>query len=408
MAAYAFWIAPPPRPAAPVAPPTTPATAVAAADARTRANPAPGGPALASAGLSLWERLDQPDLADLIAALRRAGFPPSVVQAIARHRLERELAAFKSTIGYPTDTVGYWQKPTKPTRAQEAELSAFLSACDARLRAALGPDESASAARLAGLRERWGDFAPAKLSALEAIERDYIEIFSASLRDPTAAVDPGALYALLEKERNADLAAALGPDDYREYRLRYSTLAAQLRQAFGSAQLTEAEYRAIFQSVDAAIASGANQPVPLPPGLPPGILIRGGSINPELYVQAIGQLSAVLPPDRLADLQQIANPSAYQENLLVQRLGLPRAAATTMLSYRTEIQTLLQSGNTGSVTAEQQAAALARIQTIHDHLQSLLGPEGYAVLTTRNRGGYPTPAQAATAFHRQVVRRPGS
>ena len=123
-------------------------------------------------------------------------------------------------------------------------------------------------------------------------------------------------------------------------------------------------------------------------------LLEAGGLSQRQIARQVG----ALPADRIADLQQLAAPNAYQENRLVQRLGLPLSAAATLVSRREEMQTLLNNANRGPVDAQQQTTIVARVQTIDDEIKTLLGPEGYATLQTQLRGRYPTPDQVAATL----------
>jgi hypothetical protein len=205
---------------------------------------APQDPAAFSAR---WKQLLQNS--DDIAALtflRSSGFPPSVVRSLMTERIRaryesrfRELDVKKNETPYWRTTAWYNVDDDVTTRAERRSLQREIQ--DA-IRALLGDDVASLHSFERDRRSRsYGSLPPAKITEVEAIDRDYREL-TAQVRENakgfTLTEDREKL-AFLEKEKRADLAAVLSPEELEEYDRRNSPASGEIRNKLRHFDATE-------------------------------------------------------------------------------------------------------------------------------------------------------------------------
>ena len=211
---------------------------------------APG--AAVSAGSDAWKSLvvgDQP--ADWVQRLRAAGFPDSAVRAIVSAQIRERYSARRAALQKNDDTQ-YWNKTWNnwgggdpPSRAALREL---WKAERAEIKAALGDAYADSPEYQRMIQRQFGDLPKDKVSALQTINEDYQDLTSEIHQSANGIMLPEdrEKLAFLEKEKRADLAALLSPDELQAYELRSSQTANNLRWQLSAFTPSEQEFRSIF------------------------------------------------------------------------------------------------------------------------------------------------------------------
>jgi hypothetical protein len=186
--------------------------------------------------------------------------------------------------------------------------------------------------------------------------------------------------AYLEKEKLADIAKTLTPQEFEDYQLRSSNTANQLRGQLGSFNTTEAEFRALYQ---AAVAIDEKYGTAGP---------FGGPRNPADYqnrqADMLAQAKAVLTPERFADYKLATDPQSSQVSRLVARLELPPATTQQVVSLQQDIQTRARAIQTNrDLPAADRAAQLTALQQeATAKLTTTLTPRGLEAY--KQNGGY--------------------
>src|SRR5258705_1900081 len=178
-----------------------------------------------------------------------------------------------------------------------------------------------------------------------------------------------AKVAALRAQREAELAQALGSQDYQEYQLRNSNTARNMRENLTAFQPTEDEFRQIFD----ARKQFDDQF---------GLTRDGGDQAAREQRQAAQakldeQLRAVLGEERYIEYT-LAKDDRYREMYdSTDRNNLPRTAADALLDIRnTAEQARRELQNNKNLTPEQQMAARQQIQqTTIEMLAQTLGPK---------------------------------
>ncbi len=324
----------------------------------------------------LWSALQSGDPATLIARLRAAGFPPSVIREILRTQVNARYNARLAALMEPDPNVPYWRAGPSfyggdPKRQEE--INQLQRERAKALRELLTDDFFATGDVTADQRRRFGSLPRTKIDALQRIEDDYSEMMSqvrAGMNGITLPEDREKL-ALLAREKQADLAAVLSPDELADYTMRTSPITNMLRSRLDAFNPTESEFRAIFQQQQAFSER-------MSPNYSGGILSSSTDFQVRQAAQQEleAQLKAVLGDARYADYSRSTSSEFQQLNRLVQRDNLPADSAIQAYGVRDRVaQESNRIYDDSSLSAEQKRAALQTLaQNARNQLLSSLGP----------------------------------
>jgi hypothetical protein len=292
----------------------SPGSAPAANDAAPSPRATPRPSALPKA--KYWSTLATTDLATLVANLRAAGFSPMVIRAIVAAQIELQFRErMNALVGSVADTPFWKPEPTSSLTNPKfyEELNQIYRARAKLLREVLGSDFLANAGGDAttAQRRQFGDIPKAKIELIQRINDDYTEMTSqvrAATQGITLPEDREKL-ALLAREKHADLAAILTPEELDDYEMRNSTVTSRLRQPLTLMDATEDEFRAIYKATQPAADL---------------IYPTGGVSGPNMsrdrqdaQAKANDAIKAAIGDARFADYQR-ANDYEYQQ---LARLG---------------------------------------------------------------------------------------
>ncbi len=353
------------------------------AAARASADTAKSKAALESA---TWLSLQPDDLKGLVGRLRAAGFPPSVVRSVIARLLNERFAPRVRELLAGDPNTPYWKSSPNvfgPNDTKRLEAYQQLNRDRAKLQRELLGDDffNDNGEVTAAQRRQYGDLARSKIDLIQRINDDYAEMTSqirAGMQGITLPEDREKL-ALLEREKHADLAAVLSPEELADYEIRSSSITTMLRGRLGSFEPTEAEFRAIYQ-VNQAIsdqfaANGGFQ------GIAP-------DTRRTLGQQFLDQMKAALGPDRYAEYDRATNRDFQQLTALAQRDNLPADTAIQAFNLRDTVAAQSsQIFDNPALSPDQKRAALASLaQETRTQLLATLGPTvGPAYLNVANQ-----------------------
>ncbi len=306
----------------------------------------------------LWAALGSDDLPTLIARLRAAGFPASVIRQIVSMNLSARYDARMRAIFEPDPNVPFWkqQSPYALSGSKRMEDYAALQRERSKLMRDLFSDEFFATADVsASQRRQYGNLSRAKIDLVSRIEDDYGEMTSAvrSATNGIALPEDREKLALLNREKHADLAAILTPDELADYELRSSPITSMLRSRFNNFTPTESEFRAIFQMQQAM-----NDRFPY----------TGGAMNDyqqrQDYMKTLNdQLKGSLGDARYGEFMRETSNEYQTLSRLAQRDSLPTDTAIRAYNVR------------DSVAQESNRAALQTLaQNARAQIVTLLGP----------------------------------
>ena len=359
--------------------------AAAASDAKAERARSKAAEASARAAIlsqtKLWSALQSDDLRALIARLRAAGFPPGVIRAVVGREVDNRFSDRIKALSKEVEDTPYWQ-PTPNSfnnpKFMEERQQAYRDR--SKLMRELLGDQAFAAAGVdptAMQRMQYGDLPKEKIELLQRINEDYAEMIS-QVRAATNGImlpEDRAKLALLEKEKRADLAAILTPQELEAYEMRTSPITSRLRSALTFIDATEDEFRTIYR-ISLPYADV------LYPSSSMGMMTvstadsRQKREDASREVQA--QLKAAFGDARYAELNRAQNYEFQNLARLAQRDNLPMAAAVKAYDLRTSTsEASVRIGDDRALTPDQKLAALRDLaQNTKTQLTTLLGVNG--------------------------------
>ncbi|HUR60483.1 MAG TPA: hypothetical protein VM029_22360 [Opitutaceae bacterium] len=326
---------------------------------------------------ALWSALATDDLPTLIARLRQAGFPASVIRAIVSAQIQKRFAERMNALVRTVESTPYWQPApmssfNNPKFFEERQQ---IYRDRARmLRELLGPDSFAYAADpTAAQRRQYGELPKFKIDQVERINEDYAEMTS-QVRAATQGImlpEDREKLALLESEKRKDLAAILTPAELADYEMRTSPITMRMRGALTLMDATEAEFRALYQAAQpfAAILYPTDR-----------MSYMGSDImqqRREAQTRVEAQIRTALGEARANEYFRASNSEYQQLVQIAQRENLPVSAATQAYDLRmSTTQESSRIGNDTSLSNEQKRSALQTLaQNTRMQMTAALGPQ---------------------------------
>lgn len=348
------------------------------------------------------------DLTALIAQLRAAGFPNAAIRTVIEALLNERYAARLRALSPLDPDAPFWKPIPYGGRSQRAGEELQLLAERSRvMRELLGNFATNDSGELTPERRRqYGSLPQAKIDRLERINADYAEMNRAAkvaMNGITLPEDREKL-ALLEREKRADLAALLSPQELEEYEMRNSPITERLRPALALFPVTADEFRTIYK-IQQAFADRIGLPATLG-----GMSSEERNVfmqqRPIAQAEHDAQMRSALGEQRYAEFTRASDRDYQQLLRLTERANLPAQSALQAWTIReqTTEQTKRIFTDAG-LSADQKVAALqALAPTTRAHVSTALGAtagEAYAKtatwITTIDRYAAATRARAATA-----------
>lgn len=321
----------------------------------------------------IWSALHSNDLTALVARLRAAGFPPSMIRAIVDAEVEMRFGPRLRELNRKLAETPYWkgdQALYSGNSKYYEERSQIYRERSRLVRELLGKDAFAYGLTdpSTAQRQQFGDLPQWKIDRIQRINDDYAEMTGQvriAMQGVTLPEDREKL-ALLEREKRSDLASVLTPEELLDYEMRTSSVTMRLRTPMNIMDATDAEFRAIYQ------AHAAVQDTLYPTMFVPDMTAR----RDEARQQVEAQVKAALSPARYAEYQRANDQDFQQLYRIGQRDGVPYDTLVRAHDVRAgmiEASTRIYDDRGMSIDqkreALQQLAASARTQVV-----STLGP----------------------------------
>lgn len=332
--------------------------------------------AAARAPSQLWSDLYSADLPTFVARLRAAGFPPFYLRALVNAELSRQFLPRHEELAHAADDQPYWKTSHhalfNARQAYDRKDAALQLEQQQRLRDLVGDDAFASPPGFSDVQRRqYGDLPRAKADAVARINADYAEMvaqFQASTQGISLPEDVEK-FALLQRERQRDLAAALTPDELADYEMRTSPLTRELQPALTLMNGTADEFRTLY-GIAHAYADRL-----LPPAGTETSTDQMEHDKAAAKQAVLDQFQAALGPDRFAEFARAGNYEFQQLTQLTRQQNLPDDTAVRAWAVRD--QTAARSSqifDDSSLTPDAKRAALAALA--QDTRAQLLGTLG--------------------------------
>jgi hypothetical protein len=320
-----------------------------------------------------WSELQSGDLKTLPERLRAAGFSPSMIRAIVAAQVNEQFSARRKELLGNQAEQPFW----KNQRSGIMDPKIMTAMRDlgkeqmALMKSLLGDNAPGNDEINAWQRRQFGNLAPEKLTQLQSINTDYSELQQEIYAKANGVFLPEdrEKLAYLEKEKLADIAKTLSPQEFEDFQLRSSNTANQLRGQLGGFNTTEAEFRALYQAA-AAVDEKYGTAGPF------------GARNPGDYqnrqAEMLAQAKAVLTPERFAEYKLATDPQSSQVSRLVARLELPPATTQQVVALQQDFQTRQRAlmTNRELTPADRTAQQAALLEEATAKLTTTLTPRG--------------------------------
>lgn len=347
-------------------------TADASSALKTAATPTPKG---ASGAGPWWQALENPDLTTLVARLRAAGFPPSVLRAIIDAEIEARFAPRIQELARQLHETPYWKPDpslfTGNSRLFESINQIYRERSQV-LRGLLGHDAFAYSGEDAStaLRRQFGNLGEAKIAMVQRISDDYAEMIGqvrTAMQGVTLPEDREKL-ALLEREKRADLASVLTPEELADYEMRTSPITNRLRTPLTIMNASEAEFRTIF-GIQQPYADVINPTI--------GIMtLEMSQQRRDTTAKINEQIKAALGETRFAEYQRATQSEFQQLHRIASAEGVSPEAMARAFDLRTPTAAAsTEIMNDRNLSPEDRRTALQNLaQTTRTQILSTLGP----------------------------------
>jgi hypothetical protein len=328
-----------------------------------------------------WGSVESPDYREYIANLRAIGCPEETVRDIIIADVNKLFASRIAALYPSARDYKFWRVEDRVAREEDRAREQKRRELDrekrALLKELLGIDYEVEMARWSGRPDedewRLGFLSPEKQELLKSLQSKYRDMERALMADGGFRnPENRAKMAALRAQREAELAQALGPQDFQEYQLRNSWTARNMRENLTSFEPTEDEFRQIFD-----VRKHFDDQF--------GFTRDGGDQTMREQRQASQakmeeQLRAVLGEDRFREYT-LAQDDRFREIYdFTQRNDLPRSTADALLDIRkTAEQTRREIQNNNALSQEDQRLALLKVQeatlaTVTETLGDKAGP----------------------------------
>ena len=336
-------------------------------------------PAQSAALAELRTQLQSGDLTTLVAQLRAAGFSPSLIRSIVSAQVYEQFAAKRKAVLSALPEREYWKSQSGffIDPKSQAALRDLGKEQTALIKNLLGPDGQTGAEEQQFYqRAQYGNIPREKVDRIQAILADYSDLSQEVYAKTSGTIqlpEDREKLALIEKEKLADLAKILTPEELEDYQLRTSSAASQLRYNLASFNPTEAEFRALYRATAAVEAQ-----------LGPQGNVRTMDDMKKRNDALLARLQGTLSPERIAEVKMAIDPEYQSINRVVARLELPPATSQTVVAVQKDIQQRAAAvRNDRALTPEArntQLAALADEATTK--LTASLTPRGFEAYKT--------------------------
>lgn len=332
----------------------------------------------------LWASLRSDDLRTLVSRLREAGFSTVAIRAVVDAQIENQFRErMNALVGSVADTPFWKPEPMSSMNNPRffEEYNQIYRDRSKLLRQVLGDDIFAGTGTDPSVAQRrqYGDIPRQKIDLIERINADYAEMNS-QVRSATQGImlpEDREKVALLEREKRADLAAILTPQELADYEMRTSPVTSRLRSALTLMDANEDEFRTIF-----GIQQRYNDQIN-PTTLNLGIITSESmQQRSAAMMKAATEIKAALGDARYAEYARAASNEFQQLTRLGQRENIPNDVLVRTYNLRDTVaaESARIAADTTLSPEEKRAAAQALGQNARAQITGALGStaaEGY-------------------------------
>jgi hypothetical protein len=332
-----------------------------------------------------WRDVESTDFKQYMENLRAIGCPEETIRDLIIAEVNKMFAPRFTALAAETQRFEHWGRRSKSREGLTTQLRALQDERRALLRELLGTNDDPHAkwahVDLDRLREEGKySFLPGeKQEQVRAIMEKYqqqLESRNASRSDFPVGSDQSKL---LREQRQQELAQVLSPEELKEFSLRDSNTADSVRNRFGSVDITEAEYRKLYdlrkgyEDAQGAVADYSD---------PEKVRQRGEARRQleDAYKTALGE-------DRWTELQRQQDPTWRGLTEVAQQNNLSQSVIEqAWQSQRQTGEQVMRILEDRSIPREQRDALVQQLTGEYDrNLKALLGEQAYQNYKQNNR-----------------------
>jgi hypothetical protein len=332
-----------------------------------------------------WRDVESTDFQQYMANLRAIGCPEETICDLIVAEVNKMFAPRFAALAAETQRFEHWNRRSKSKDTLVTQLRALQDEKRALLRELLGINDDPHArwanVDLERLREQGKySFLPAeKQEQIRAIMEKYQQQFDANNAGRGDLPVGSDQSKLLREQRQQELAQGLSPEELKELSMRDSNTADSVRSRFGSADITEAEYRKLYDLRKAyEEAQGA-----VPDYSDPEKMRQRSEARRQLdeaYKTALGE-------DRWTELQRQQDPTWRGLTAVAQQNNLSQSVIEQ--AWQNQRQTgeqVMRVLEDRSIPREQRDALVQQLTSEYDRsLRNLLGDQAWQNYKQNNR-----------------------
>jgi len=352
-----------------------------------RERPQQKSTAIANLASFRWSELESSDYHQYMANLRGVGCPEETIRDLIIAEVDKMFAPRFAALAGESQTFQHWRRRSKASETLVTQLRALQDERKALLRELLGIDDGPYAkwanADVARLQEegKYSFLSAEKQAQVRAIMEKYQQQVEGGQSLPGGfSLSGGDEAKRLREQRQQELAQVLSPEELKELSLRDSNAADSVRSRFGNLDITEDEYRKLYdlrKSYEDNVGAVADNSDPEK--------MRQRS---EARRQLDDAYRNVFGEERWNDLQKQQDPMWRGLTQIAQQNNLSQSVIDQ--AYQYQLQTGEQVMGTlkdSSLSREQRDAVVQQLTGEYDrHLQSILGDQAFQQFKQTNPG----------------------
>jgi hypothetical protein len=356
-------------------------------NAPRRERPHPKSTAIANLASFHWSQLETSDYHQYMANLRGVGCPEETIRDLIIAEVDKMFAPRFAALAGESQTFQHWRRRSKASESLATQLRALHDERKALLRELLGIDDGPYAkwanADVARLQEegKYSFLSAEKQAQVRAIMEKYQKQMEGARNPPDGFSLSGSDEAKrLREQRQQELAQVLSPEELKEMSLRDSNAADSVRSRFGNLDITEDEYRKLYDLRKAyednvgAVADNSD---------PEKMRQRSEARRQldEAYRNVFGE-------ERWNDLQKEQDPTWRGLTQIAQQNNLSQSVIDQAYQYQRQTgEQVMRAIEDRSLSREQRETLVQQLTGEYDRqLQSILGDQAFQQFKQTNPG----------------------
>lgn len=350
-----------------------------------RERPTQRSTAVVSTAPFRWSQLESSDFHQYMANLREIGCPEETIRDLIIAEVDKMFAPRFAALAAETQKFEHWRSRSKPGNILLTQLRALQDERKALLRELLGIEDAPYAkwanVDLDRLREegKYSFLAAEKQAQVRGIMEKYQQLIDGARSGRSDLLAGGSDEAKrLREQRQQELAQVLSAEELKELSLRDSNAADSVRSRFGNMDITEDEYRKLYdlrKAYEETVGTVADFSDPEK--------MRQRS---EARRQLEEAYKGVFGEDRWTDLQKQQDPTWRGLTQVAQQNNLSPSVIEQAYQYQRQTgEQIMRTMDDRSLSREQREALMQQLTGEYDRtLQSILGDQAYQQFKQNN------------------------